>query len=103
MNVIRFNEAENYEPEKEWKRVSLCNQKDISIEHFVKPANHVSPWHDHENAQVLIVLEGKLKIKTENEEQTLSKGDTVYIEGGDPHIVINPLDTPSIGIDIFVS
>ena len=40
MNVIRFSEAENYEPEKDWKRVSLCNQEDISVEHFIKPLKH---------------------------------------------------------------
>ena len=67
MNVIRFSEAENYEPEKDWKRVSLCNQEDISVEHFVKPPKHSSPLHDHPNAQVLIVLKGKLSVITDND------------------------------------
>lgn len=55
MKVIRFNEAESYEPEKEWKRLSLCNEEDISIEHFVKQPLHASPLHDHPNAQILVV------------------------------------------------
>ena len=103
MKVIRFNEAENYEPEENWKRLSLCNEEDISIEHFVKPPQHASPLHQHPNAQVLIVLQGKLAIVTaENEEQTLEEGDAAYIPGDEPHIVKNLLDEPSVGIDIFV-
>ena len=102
MNVIRFTTAESYEPEKDWKRVSLCSQKDISIEHFVKPAGHASPRHEHPNAQILIVLKGKMVISTDHEEQELSENDAVYIPGGEPHMVTNPLEEPSVGIDIFV-
>jgi len=102
MKVIRFDSAENYEPEKDWKRVSLCNQEDISIEHFVKPPGHASPRHEHPNSQVLIVLKGKLTITTDTDEQTLSEHDAVYIPGDEMHIVTNPLDEVSVGIDIFV-
>ena len=102
MKVVRFNSAESYEPEKDWKRVSLCSEKEISIEHFVKPPHHSSPNHDHPNAQILVVLKGKLTIITDNEEQVLDVGDTVYIPGDERHIVVNPLDEPSVGIDIFV-
>ena len=35
MKIIRFNEAETYEPEKAWKRVSLCNETNLSVEYFV--------------------------------------------------------------------
>ncbi len=103
MKVIRFNEAESYEPEENWKRVSLCNEEDLSIEHFVKPPQHASPLHEHPNAQVLVVLKGKLAIITdENEEQILEEGDAAYIPGDEPHIVKNLLDEPTVGIDIFV-
>ena len=103
MKVIHFNEAENYEPEKDWKRVSLCGEKAISVEHFVKPAGHASPLHEHPNAQVLIVLEGRLAIVTDKDgEQELGVGDAAYIPGGEPHVVKNPLESPSTGIDIFV-
>ena len=103
MNIIRFKEAEQYEPEVNWKRVSLCNEKDVSIEHFVKPPRHASPLHDHPNSQVLIVLTGRLAIATDRDgEQILEEGDAAYIPGGEPHIVKNVLDTPSTGIDIFV-
>lgn len=103
MKVIHFNSAESYEPEKDWKRVSLCSEKDVSIEHFVKPPHHASPKHEHPNAQVLVVLKGKLSIiNDEGEDHALEEGDAVYIPGNEPHIVKNTLDTPSIGIDIFV-
>ncbi len=103
MKIIRFNTAENYEPEKDWKRVSLCNEKDVSIEHFVKPPHHSSPLHDHPNAQVLVVLDGKLSVSLNgNEEEIIEKGDAVYIPGNEPHIVKNVLDIPSVGLDIFV-
>lgn len=102
MKVIRFAEAENYEPQKDWKRLSLCNEQEVSIEHFVKPAHHASPEHEHENAQILVVLEGKLAIICGGEQEMLEQGDTVYIPGNQPHIVKNVLSKPSVGLDIFV-
>ena len=102
MEVIRFSSAESYEPEKDWKRVSLCSQEGISIEHFVKPPGHASPRHEHPSAQVLIVLKGKLVITTDDAEQELSANDAAFIPGDESHIVANPLTEPSVGIDIFV-
>lgn len=102
MKVVRFFKAKRYEPEKDWKRVSLCAEKDISVEHFVKPGGHSSPKHDHPAAQLLIVLKGRLVVTTDIDEQELGEGDAVYIPGSEPHIVTNPLQTPSVGLDIFV-
>ena len=102
MKVIHFDRAESYEPQKGWKRVSLCSQDEISVEHFVKPPGHSSPRHAHPNAQVLIVLKGKLVITTEADTQELAANDAVFIPGDEPHIVTNPLDEASVGIDIFV-
>lgn len=103
MKVVRFNDAERYEPEADWKRVSLCNEVDISIEHFTKPPHHASPKHEHVNVQVLVVLKGRLAIELEDgSEQSLEEGDAAYIPGGESHIVKNLLNTPSIGLDIFV-
>jgi quercetin dioxygenase-like cupin family protein len=103
MKVIRFEEAESYEPEKDWKRVSLCCEEDISVEHFAKPPGHASPRHEHPNTQVLIVVRGRLSIITDTDgEQELAEGDAAYIFAGEPHIVKNPLAEPCVGIDIFV-
>ena len=102
MRVVHFNSAESYEPEKDWKRVSLCNQEGISVEHFVKPPGHASPRHEHPSAQVLIVLKGKLVITTDDDKQELRENDAAFIPGAEPHLVTNPLKEPSVGIDIFV-
>jgi len=103
MKIIHFSDAKSYEPEKNWKRVSLCNEEDISVEHFVKPPKHASPSHKHPSAQVLIVIKGRLSIINEKDgEKVLNEGDAVYIPGNETHIVKNILDEPSIGIDIFV-
>ena len=103
MKIIQFKNAESCEPEKDWKRVSLCSESDISIEHFVKPPQHASPEHEHPNAQVLIVLKGRLSIVTDADgEQLVDEGDAAYIPGNESHMVKNPLDVPTVGIDIFV-
>ena len=103
MKVIRFKSAESYEPEPDWKRVSLCNEEDVSIEHFVKPPHHASPHHAHPNAQVLIVLEGRMAVVTDEEgEVILDQGDAVYIPGNQAHVVTNVLDEPSVGLDMFI-
>jgi quercetin dioxygenase-like cupin family protein len=103
MKVTRFNAAETYEPDKGWKRASLCCEGDISVEHFIKPPGHASPRHAHPNAQVLIVLKGRLAIVTDHDgEQVLDEGDAAYIQGDEAHIVRNPLEQECVGIDIFV-
>lgn len=102
MDVIYFQYSEKYEPQKDWVRSSICNKSDISIEHFVKPPKHSSPAHSHPNSQVLYVLQGEIIVKTKDDEQKLKSGDTAYIPGGENHTVINPLNTVSIGLDIFV-
>ena len=103
MRIVHFNDAQSYEPEKDWKRTSLCDQEDISLEHFVKPPGHASPRHEHPSAQVLVVLKGRIAVRTDRDgEQVLDEGDSAYIPGNEPHVVSNPLDRPSVGVDIFV-
>ncbi len=103
MKIIRFNKAESYEPQKDWKRVSICNESQISIEYFIKPPKHSSPKHAHPNVQVLVVLKGQLEVWSEKDgNKILNEMDTVYFEENEEHIVTNPLDEISIGLDIFV-
>jgi len=102
MEVIHFNKAKKYEPETDWVRRNLCNNSEISIEHFVKPPKHSSPKHNHMHSQILFVIEGEIIIKTENNEQSLLKDDCVFIAPNEIHTVINPLNSISIGLDIFV-
>lgn len=103
MQVVRFESAESYEPEQDWRRRSLCSSPEISIEHFVKPPRHASPRHAHPSAQVLIVLEGQLAVTDgRGRREVLGPGDTVHIPGDEEHVVENTLDRPSVGVDIFV-
>jgi quercetin dioxygenase-like cupin family protein len=104
MKIVKFNEAETYEPEKDWKRVSICSEDKISIEYFVKPPKHSSPKHAHPNVQVLVVLKGQLEVWSEKDgTKLLNEMDTVYFEENEEHIVTNPLDNDtSVGLDIFL-
>jgi len=103
MKIIRFESADSREPEKGWKRTSLCAETEISIEHFVKPARHASPVHHHENLQILVVLKGSLVIKTDVDgEQTLNEGDCAFLPSDESHSVINPTTELAAGLDIFV-
>jgi quercetin dioxygenase-like cupin family protein len=102
MKVIRFDKAESYEPEKDWKRVSLCSETDVSVEYFVKPPEHASPRHQHPSAQVTIVLKGRMIISTDHGSEELSEGDAAYLPANEPHGIKNALTEISIGVDIFV-
>jgi len=102
MKVIKLGDAETYEPDKDWKRASICCEKEISVEHFVKPPGHSSPLHRHPNVQVIIVTRGQMAAVTEDEVVILNEGDCACFAANELHAVKNPLDEPATGIDIFV-
>jgi len=102
MKVIHFAEAESYEAQKDWKRVSLCNETGVSVEYFVKPPRHASPLHRHPQAQVTVVVRGRMVVRTEADgEAVLEEGDAAFFAADEPHVVTNLLDETSAGIDIF--
>ena len=103
MRLIRFHEAQRYEPQPQWARLSLCDEPGISMEHFTKPANHVSPRHHHTNVQVIALLSGQLIVHSDHfEDQWMQAGDVLTIPSDEPHWVANPLAEPAVGLDIFV-
>jgi quercetin dioxygenase-like cupin family protein len=102
MKVIHLDGAESYEPEPDWKRASLCNEPSVSLEHFVKPAGHASPMHEHPQEQVTLVLSGQMRVVSgAGDEALLGPGDTAYFAGGEPHKIVNDQGSPSVGVDIF--
>lgn len=102
MKVIHLDGAETYEPEPDWKRASLCAEPKVSIEYFVKPPHHASPMHEHPQEQVTIVIKGKMKVvSSDGAEVVLGECDAAHFEGGELHQVVNVLDEPSIGLDVF--
>ena len=103
MKAIHVKDGERYEPEKGWLRVSTCQEKNISLEYFVKPPGHSSPLHRHMQEQVCVVIKGMMRVRNEaGEEFVLKPGDAAYFTPNEPHAIENALDEESIGVDIFV-
>ena len=102
MELVRFDDAESYEPEEGWERVSLAGSDQFSFEWFQKPPNHSSPMHNHENEQVCIVLKGELTLHSEDGESvTLGPYDSAYMEPWEEHAVENETDEVAFGLDVF--
>jgi quercetin dioxygenase-like cupin family protein len=102
MERVRFDGAERYEPDEGWERRSLADAEDVSVEWFTKPPGHSSPVHDHENAQVCLVLEGELAVHAGDRRVDLDRYDAVRLDPGEPHRVENPGEETAVGLDVFV-
>jgi quercetin dioxygenase-like cupin family protein len=98
---VPFDDAETYEPEEGWRRVSMAGSDRFSFEWFEKPAGHSSPMHDHENEQVCLCLEGELTVVTEDDEVTLGPNDSVLLESNEAHRVENTGGERAVGLDVF--
>ena len=85
MKLVPFDDAETYEPEDGWRRISMAGSNRFSFEWFEKPPRHSSPMHDHENEQVCLCLDGELTVATEDDEVTLYPNDSVLLESNEPH------------------
>ncbi|ELY43774.1 cupin domain-containing protein [Natronorubrum tibetense] len=102
MKPVDFDDAETYEPDKGWRRVSMAGSDQFSFEWFEKPPGHSSPMHDHENEQVCLCLEGELTVTTDDGESvTLERYDSVLLESDEPHRVENTGDELAVGLDVF--
>jgi len=103
MKVVKLSQGETYQPELNWKRVSLAGSNEISVEYFEKPAGHSSPMHSHPNEQVSIVIKGRMKVVSGGgEEEVLGFGDSAWFAPNEPHRIENPDMELAIGIDLFV-
>ncbi|SEP24653.1 Cupin domain protein [Halogranum amylolyticum] len=101
MKPVPFDDAETYEPEDEWRRVSMAGSDQFSFEWFEKPPGHSSPMHDHENEQVCLCLQGELTVATEDDSVTLQQYDSVLLESDEPHRVENTGNEFAVGLDVF--
>lgn len=101
MKQVQFDDADTYEPDEGWRRVSLAGSDQFSFEWFEKPSGHSSPMHDHENEQVCLCLGGELSIVTENNGVVLNKFDSVLLESEETHRVENTGDDLAVGLDVF--
>jgi quercetin dioxygenase-like cupin family protein len=98
---VDFDDAETYEPEAGWRRVSMAGSDEFSFEWFEKPPGHSSPMHDHENEQVCVCLQGELTVETEDDAVTLERYDSVFLEAWEAHRVENTGDDVAVGLDVF--
>ena len=101
MRPVPFDEAESYEPEDGWRRVSMAGSDRFSFEWFEKPPGHSSPMHDPENEQVCVCLDGELTVVTEEDEVTLAANDSVFLESNEAHRIENTGEGTAIGLDVF--
>jgi quercetin dioxygenase-like cupin family protein len=101
MKHVPFDDAETYEPDEGWRRVSMAGSNQFSFEWFEKPPGHSSPMHDHENEQVCLCLEGELTVYTEDDEVTLRENDSVLLESWESHRVENTGDERAVALDVF--
>ncbi|MFH5800697.1 cupin domain-containing protein [Haladaptatus sp. DYF46] len=101
MEPTFFDEAESYEPEKGWRRVSMAGSEEFTFEWFEKPPGHSSAMHDHENEQVCLVLQGEMTVYTEDDEVTLGENDSVWLDSWEAHRVENTGDERAVGLDVF--
>ena len=102
MERVDFADAETYEPDEGWRRVSLAGSEDASLEWFEKPPGHSSPMHDHENGQVCLVLDGELTVHTEDDAATLGEYDSVWLAPWESHRVENTGEETAVGLDVFI-
>ncbi|AEN04909.1 Cupin 2 conserved barrel domain protein [halophilic archaeon DL31] len=101
MDVVKFDDAEQYEPEAGWQRRALAGSDRFTFEWFEKPPGHSSPMHDHENEQVCLCLEGELTVHTQTDSVALEKNDSVQLEPWEEHRVENESDERAVGLDVF--
>lgn len=101
MKMVKFEEAEKYQPEEDWNRAFLAGSDSFSFEWFNKPPGHSSPLHQHENEQVTVVLKGEFTVYTNDEEYRLKKYDSVHFPANEPHRIENTGEERSIGLDVF--
>lgn len=102
MKPVAFDDAETYEPDEGWRRVSLAGSDRFSFEWFEKPPGHSSPMHDHENEQVCLCLAGELTLTNEDGDSvTLEPYDSAWIDSWEPHRVENTGDERAVGLDVF--
>ncbi|HET7323880.1 MAG TPA: cupin domain-containing protein [Halococcus sp.] len=101
MEPISFNDAQTYEPDEGWRRVSMAGSDRFSFEWFEKPPGHSSPLHDHENEQVCLVLDGELTIYTDEDAVTLERYDSAWLDAWELHRVENTGDKRAVGLDVF--
>ena len=102
MEPIDFGDGRSYEPDAGWRRLEMAGSDRVSLEFFEKPPGHASPMHHHENHQVCVVLEGRVRFENgDGETHDLGPRDSLLLERNEPHAATTVSDEAATGIDIF--
>lgn len=80
----------------------MAGENRVSVEYYEKPSGHTSPMHTHGNKQISIVIKGKMKAYSEEDEVELQEMDSVFFDENEPHRIENITKEKAVGIDIFV-
>ena len=60
------------------------------------------PSHHHDNAQITIVLSGRIRFHIEGEEFALGPGEAIYIPAGVPHFAeVDQASEPVLSLNVF--
>lgn len=59
------------------------------------------PRHDHPHEQLGYIIEGTPTLVTDDDERTLSPGDTYAIRGDESHSLVNQTSSRVVGLDVF--
>jgi quercetin dioxygenase-like cupin family protein len=98
MNVERWSES----PVEQLNPLvgrQMAHTETMTVARIVLAKGALVPRHQHENEQIMNVLEGRVRIAIGDEEQVLESGCTVLIPSGAPHEVEALED--SVALDVF--
>jgi len=102
MHIADLNRMEGRRyPARRWTRSFVGEGLPIEAKNFcmgyvvLDPQGGQVPWHDHEQEEVYLLLEGTCEVCLGRERQTLTGVQAVYIPPGVFHQMTNTGDTPA--------
>lgn len=108
MQIADLNQIEGRRyPARRWTRGFVGRGAPIEAEHFsmgyvvLEPQGGQVPWHDHEQEEVYVLLEGTCEFCLGQERQILKGPQAVYVTPGVFHQLTNVGDTRATMIYCF--
>ncbi len=81
---------------------TLLEHKNVKINRIVSSSDLEPIEYIQEEDEWLIVIEGEARLRIDNEDKTLRKGDTLFIPAKTPHSILNTEnDTVWLTVHIF--
>ncbi len=81
---------------------TLLEHKNVKINRIVSSSDLEPIEYIQDEDEWLIVIEGEARLRIDNEDKTLRKGDTLFIPAKTPHSILNTEnDTVWLTVHIF--